>query len=74
MKDETQMTRPNPRNVFDDPASHWAFLTKPKDDEIEGQHFDRKEAGKPQQDGRLSSSSLNNLRELVAKTMSAFAN
>lgn len=68
------MSRPSPRELFDDPAAHWSFLTHATDDEFEGQHFDRKEAGRPQADGNLSSSSLSNLRELVTKTVSAFAN
>ena len=71
---EAQMARPHPRDVFDNPALHWSFLTKPTDDEIEGQHFDRKEAGQPLPSGGISRSGLDGLRELVTKTVSAFAN
>jgi len=68
------MSRPFPRAVFDDPSGHWAFLTQPTDDGFEGQHFDRKEAGRPQSDGTVSRNSLDNVRELVRKTVSAYAN
>jgi len=68
------MTRPSPREAFDDPMSHWAYLTQPTDDGFEGQHFDRKEAGQTQPNGTLSQGVLSNLRELVTKTVSAFAN
>lgn len=68
------MPRPSPREVFDDPSAHWAFVTQPTDDDFEGQKFDRKEAGRLQSDGTISRSSLDNLRELVRKTVSAFAN
>ena len=68
------MTRPSPREVYDDPGSFWAYVTQPTDDDFEGQHFDRKEAGKSQPTGGLSSTALGNVRELVVKTVSAFAN
>ena len=48
------MSRPNLRRVFDDPQAHWAYLTQPTDDGFEGQHFDRKEAGRPQPGGTIS--------------------
>jgi predicted HTH transcriptional regulator len=68
------MSRPNPRSVFDDPHAYWGYLTQPTDDGFEGQHFDRKEAGRPQAGGTISSSALGGLKELVVKTISAFAN
>jgi predicted HTH transcriptional regulator len=68
------MSRPSPREVYDDPNAFWQFLTQPHDNDFEGQHFDRKEAGKAQSAAGLSSSALENLRELVIKTVSAFAN
>lgn len=68
------MTRPSPRQVFDDPQAAWAFLTQPTDDDFEGQHFDRKEAGRPQGGAPLSRSALDGIKELVIKTVSAFAN
>ena len=68
------MSRPSPRRVFDDPQSAWSFLTRPKDDEFEGQHFDRKEAGRPVGGAPVSRSALDGVKELVVKTVSAFAN
>lgn len=69
------MARPLPRSVFDDPQLHWSYLTQPTDDGFEGQHFDRKEAGKDLQPGTgLSRNAIGDLRELVLKTVSAFAN
>src|SRR5262245_6889764 len=68
------MARPNPRDVFDDPHEHWTYLTQPTDDGFEGQHFDRKEAGRPAPGGTQSANSLAGIRELVVKTVSAFAN
>lgn len=68
------MSRPSPRQVFDDPQSAWSFLTHPNDDEFEGQHFDRKEAGRPVGGAPVSRSALDGVKELVIKTVSAFAN
>jgi predicted HTH transcriptional regulator len=68
------MSRPNPRHVFDDPNGHWAYLTQPTDDGFEGQHFDRKEAGRLQAGGTITPSALNGVKDLVVKTVSAFAN
>jgi hypothetical protein len=42
------MSRPSPRQVFDAPQDAWPYLVQPTDDDFEGQHFDRKEAGRPQ--------------------------
>ena len=64
------MTRLFPRQVFDDPQSSWAFLTSPRDDDFEGQHFDRKEAGRPPG----SKNAHEGVKELVIQTVSAFAN
>jgi len=68
------MSRPSPREVYDDPRPFWTYITQPTDDGFEGQHFDRKEAGKPQPTGTLAPSALANVRDLVVKTVSAFAN
>jgi predicted HTH transcriptional regulator len=68
------MSRPTPRQVFDDPPSHWAYLTQPTDDGFEGQLFDRKEAGRAQGGAPVSPSALSGVKELVVKTVSAFAN
>jgi predicted HTH transcriptional regulator len=64
------MSRPHPHHVFDDPQGNWAYLTQPTDDGFEGQHFDRKEAGRPP----VSATVLSGLKDLVVKTISAFAN
>jgi predicted HTH transcriptional regulator len=68
------MSRPSPRHVFDNPQATWAFLTQPTDEDVEGQHFDRKEAGRSVPGVSISRSELNGVRELVIKTVSAFAN
>lgn len=68
------MSRPSPRQVFDDPLSAWSFLTQLTDDAFEGQHFDRKEAGRSQGGAPISKNSLSEVKELVVKTVSAFAN
>ena len=68
------MSRPSPRQVFDAPQTAWSYLIQPADDEFEGQHFDRKEAGRPQSNVAISKSSLEAAKELVIKTVSAFAN
>lgn len=68
------MSRPSPRHVFDNPQSEWSFLTQPTDDNFEGQHFDRKEAGRPQGNTVISKSTLDGIKEHVIKTVSAFAN
>jgi predicted HTH transcriptional regulator len=68
------MTRPSPRHVFDHPQSAWSFLTQATDDKFEGQHFDRKEAGRLHNNVALSSTGLNGVKELVVRTVSAFAN
>lgn len=65
----------SPKGVFDYPARYWNFLTAEDDAEFEGQHFDRKEAGRPDETtGRVSSSELKNIRDRVKETISAFAN
>jgi len=68
------MARPNPRDVFDDPASHWPFLTTPRDDDFEGQQFDRKLAGQIPAGGGMDKKDLASVRKLITKTVSAFAN
>jgi len=68
------MARPTPRQVFDDPNSYWAYLTQPKDDEFEGQNFDRKEAGRSVGGAPNIRNALDGVKELVVKTVSAFAN
>src|SRR6266702_557595 len=68
------MQRPSPRQVFDSPKDAWAFLTQPSDDDFEGQHFERKVVGRPSIGEAISKTALEGIRELVIKTVSAFAN
>lgn len=65
---------PMPRAVYDRPDDHWPFLTQATDDAFEGQHFDRKEAGRQDGSGLLPDGALKGLRQQVTQTVSAFAN
>jgi predicted HTH transcriptional regulator len=66
---------PKPRSIYDDPQSHLGFIAAPSDDTCEGQHFDRKEAARPNPgSGGCSRSDFNRLQELVQETVSAFTN
>lgn len=68
------MSAPPPRQVFDDPSSHWTFLTQSTDDDFEGQHFDRKEVGQIDVNETTLRNQLRNVREEIKQTISAFAN
>ena len=57
---------PTPREVYDNPNAHWSFITSLDDGDFEGQHFDRKEAGRR--------GSHDGVKGLITKTVSAFAN
>jgi len=63
-----------PKDIYDNPLKYWEFLTAPKDSDFEGQHFDRKEAGKIEADGTVHNQKLRNVRDQIAETISAFAN
>ncbi len=65
---------PNPKDVFDDPQKYWMFLTQSSDDNFEGQHFDRKEAGRKESDGLVHNAKLKNVREQITEVLSAFSN
>lgn len=65
---------PRPIDVYDDPNGHWNLITSGNDTEFEDQHFDRKEAGLPADDGHLSSSKLSEIIHHAKETISAFAN
>lgn len=65
---------PTPKDVFDNPHSHWSFITSSSDDDFEGQHLDRKEAGRVGENGLVSPSELTRVREHITKCISAFAN
>jgi len=58
---------PNPKEVFNTPHHYFDFLTASKDDDFEGQYFDRKEASRAGQD-------IKNLKKQLVETISAFAN
>ena len=68
------MTIPSPKQVFDDPTEHWAFLTQSSDDDFEGQYFDRKEAGRAGVDAKRLEKQLGGIRGQIKETISAFAN
>lgn len=63
-----------PREVFEAPGKHWAFLTAKSDQDFEGQYFDRKEAGRPGSHGTVPNAALDSVREEIISTVSAFAN
>ena len=65
---------PNPREVFEHPENHWGFLTVSSDADFEGQHFDRKEAGRKKADGLVDRSTIHNLVGEISECVSAFAN
>lgn len=67
------MPIPSPRDVFDDPAAHWAFLTQPRDDDFEGQYFDRKIAGQANADPPILRKQLKEVRDEITEVISAFA-
>jgi hypothetical protein len=68
------MSTPSAKKVFDDPASHWAFLTQDSDNDFEGQHFDRKEAGQASADTAALKIQVRSVRDDIRETLSAFAN
>ena len=68
------MMGPSPRTVYDEPERYWTFLTQSSDDDFEGQHFDRKEAGQSTSDAKGLENQLRKLRTGIAETISGFAN
>lgn len=65
---------PTPAEVFQDPIAYWSLITTARDNDFEGQYFDRKQAGQASGHGLLGTSEFRQLREHVIKTVSAFAN
>jgi len=65
---------PDPKEVFTNPDQYWEFITLNSDSDFEGQHFDRKEAGRPDSSGNVSSSQVDKIREQITECVSAFAN
>ena len=68
------MPSPSPKEVFADPAAHWAFVTQGSASGFEGQHFDRKEAGQTGVDAATLNRQVDGIRNHVKETVSAFAN
>lgn len=68
------MAQPNFRDVYADPNRFWDFITQKNDSDFEGQHFDRKEASRPDRSGTISSAKFREIGMLVEKTVSAFGN
>ncbi|GMU82478.1 MAG: hypothetical protein AMXMBFR47_23490 [Planctomycetota bacterium] len=71
--DYREMPIPSPRAVFDDPAAHWTFLTQPRDDDFEGQYFDRKIAGQANVDPSTLRKQLKEVRDEITEVVSGFA-
>lgn len=65
---------PTPKEVFDDPLAFIDFLTTESDDRFEGQHFDRKESCRADENGNISTSKISKVRDHIIETVSAFAN
>jgi predicted HTH transcriptional regulator len=65
---------PKPIEIYDNPGAYWHLITTAKDVDFEDQHFDRKEAGRPDPAGNFSSSKLSEIIAHVKETISAFAN
>jgi predicted HTH transcriptional regulator len=64
----------DPREVFDNPQQHWNFLTASSDEHFEGQHFDRKEACRPDENGLVKGNHVSRLAGQITECISAFAN
>ena len=67
------MTASKPKQVYENPDAYWGFVTVTTDSSFEGQHFDRKEAGRPQADGTAHNAKLSGVRNQIEECVSAFA-
>jgi predicted HTH transcriptional regulator len=65
---------PKPIEVYENPGAYWHLITTNQDRDFEDQHFDRKEAGRPEAAGHLSSGKLHEIIVKAKETISAFAN
>ena len=65
---------PKPLEVFENPDDHWPLLSSSQDVDLEDQHFDRKEAGTPDANGKISTSQVSCVIDHAKATISAFAN
>src|SRR5215831_4532974 len=63
-----------PRDVFEDPTSHWAFLTASRDEDCEGQYFDRKEVGDFTATADVLRKQVRGVIGHITECISAFAN
>ena len=70
----SRMSAPKPKQIYDDPDAYWDFVTVAADTAFEGQHFDRKEAGRAEADGTTHNAKLRNVRDQIEECVSAFAN
>lgn len=68
------MPRPDFKSVYSNPDIYWPFLSSGDDNDVEGQQFDRKQAGEIDSRGSLPKNGLAKIQELVEKTMIGFAN
>lgn len=65
---------PTPRQIFEAPEQYVRHLCAADDGEVENQHVDRKEAGRTDQNGTVSPSKINRLKDHIIECVSAFAN
>jgi predicted HTH transcriptional regulator len=65
---------PSPLEVYNEPEKYWALITAASDDQIEGQHFDRKQAGRIDESGQVTKNSVDTLKDQLIECISAFAN
>src|SRR4030088_279234 len=65
---------PKPLDIYNDPNAHWELITATNDADFEDQHYDRKEAGIPGDDGHIASNKLSDIIQHAKEAISAFAN
>ena len=65
---------PSPIEIYSEPEKYLALITAASDDQIEGQYFDRKQAGWIDENGQAGRSSINKLKDQLVECVSAFAN
>src|SRR5271157_946913 len=64
----------DPQDIFTNPDKYWDFITATSDTDVEGQQFDRKQAGYQDGNGKVSSKSIDDLQDEIGECVSAFAN
>jgi len=65
---------PNPYEVFNQILQYWDFITAGDDSLIEGQNFDRKQAGRIAENGVTTNNSVKDLQDEIVECVSSFAN